>query len=413
MANQLIDVATYQKSDLALLLNSFVYISKANTKFKNFENFKGNLGSTITFDLPVKYTADRTGLAVSNFQPTIQREQSLTVNEPVNVAYEFTDEERIYNVDEYMKDFGRSAVAEIGSEVEANVALNNLTHTYRTFGDGITDINSYQQLARAAANYRNTGAPKVNLCGIIPDIKNPAIVGNGLNQFVLDRNERDAMSWEIGDFARVNWYQSNLCPTHIAGTVGEDQTTLTVVNILNNGTQLELSGAVNSDGNAIKKNDILTFQDSVSGVSNIRYLTEYGHQVSQQKVQVRAVDDAGANGSGTVFVDIFPALNSTLGEGARNISTPVVAGMELKGIKSHIAGLLFYQPALMLGMPKLPNQPPFPTANSVDADSGVSMRVYYGTKFGENLTGFIHDALWGSTLVDEYAMRLAFTLDSL
>lgn len=407
--NQLIDVVTYQKSLLAKLQNSFAYIEKANTQFREHQNFKGNLGTSISFELPIKFAADRSSLEVTTFQPTKMRQQTLTVDEPINVAYEYSNQETIYNVSDYMKDFGDSAVAEIGGEVEANVALNNLTHTYRTFGDGVTDLNSFQQLAQAAANYRNTGSPKVNLCGIIPDIKDPAIVGNGLAQFVPRRNDEIAMSWDIGKFANVNWYTSNLCPTHTAGTVGETAQTLTV-KVINSETQLTLSGATASDADAIKKNDILTFQDSVSGVDNIRFLTEYGHQVSQQKVQVRATADAGADGSGDVVVNIFPALNSTAGDSARNISTAVVADMELKALKSHLAGILFYEPALMLGMPQLNKQDPFPTANSMDPDSKVAIRLTYGSIFGKNLTGFIHDALWGSTLVDEYAMRLAFTV---
>lgn len=409
-ANQLIDVTTYQQALLAKLQNSYAYIEKANTKFREHENFKGNLGTSISFDLPIKYAADRTGLEVTTFQATKQRQQTLTVDEPINVAYEFSAQETIYNVSDYMKDFGDAAVAEIGGEVEGNVALNNLTHTYRTFGDGVTDLSSYQQLAQAAVNYRNTGSPKVNLCGIIPDVKDPAIVGNGLAQFVPRRNDEIAMSWEIGKFANVDWYTSNLCPTHTAGTVGNTPQTLTVISINAAGTQITLSGATASDADAIKKNDILTFSDAVSGVDNIRYLTEYGHQVSQQKVQVRATADAGADGSGDVVINVFPALNSTAGDAYRNISTAVVADMEITALKNHLAGILFYQPALMLGMPQLNKQDPFPTANSMDPDSKVAVRLTYGSIFGKNLTGFIHDALWGSTLVDEYAMRLAFVV---
>lgn len=408
MANQLIDVTTYQRAMLALLRNSYVYVAKANTKFKNPQNFTGNLGDSIDFDLPIKQVANRTSLVVSSFDPVIQRKQTLTVDEPITVANAYTAQERIFNVDEFMDDIGRSAVAEIGDGVEGNVALNNLTHTYRMYGNGVNDINSSQQLAQAAANYRNTGAPKGRLCGIIPDIKAPAIVGNNLNNlFVLNNNEKQYMSWEIGSFSQVDWYTSNLCPTHIAGGVGQRQDTLTVVSINAAGTQLTLSGAQNGEVGAVQENDVLTFQDT-GGV--IRYLTEHGHQVSQQPVQVRATANADADGGGQVVVDIFPALNSTAGDALRNISTPVVAGMTLLPNQSHIAGLLFYQPALMLGMPRLPDQAPFPTANEVDPESGISMRLTYGSKLGENQTGFIHDAIWGSTLVDEYAMRMAFTL---
>jgi len=407
MANQLIDVTTYQRAELALLRNSYVYVAKANTKYKNPQSFTGNLGDSIDFDLPIKQVANRNSLVVPAFDPVIQRKQTLTVDQPITVANAYTAQERIFNVDMFMNDIGKSAMAELGDGIEANVALNNVSHTYRTFNDGTTDITSFQQLAQAAADYRNTGAPKGNLCGIIPDIKAPAIIGNGLNQFVLDRNERQFMSWELGSFARVDWHTSNLCPTHIAGTVGQDQATLTVVSINAAGTQLTLSGAGASDADAIKENDVLTFQDS-GGV--IRFLTEHGHQTSQQKVQVRATADAGSDGAGQVVVDIFPALNSTVGDALQNINTPVVAGMELIPAQSHIAGLLFYQPALMLGMPRLPDQSPFATANEIDEESGISMRLTYGSKLGENQTGFIHDAIWGSTLVDECAQRLAFAL---
>jgi hypothetical protein len=65
---------------------------------------------------------------------------------------------------------------------------------------------------------------------------------------------------------------------------------------------------------------------------------------------------------------------------------------------------------LFLAMPRLPDQVPFPTGNENDPETGVSMRMYYGTLFGQNQMGMIHDAIWGSTLVSEYAMALVFPL---
>jgi hypothetical protein len=61
-------------------------------------------------------------------------------------------------------------------------------------------------------------------------------------------------------------------------------------------------------------------------------------------------------------------------------------------------------------MPKLPEEVPFPTANEHDADTGVSIRQYYGSLFGQNQRGMIHDAIWGSTLVDEMAIAVVFPL---
>lgn len=409
MANILQNVATYQKAGLAYLQNLSVYINKSNKKFRNFQNLTSNLGDVVTFDKPTRYAFEPT-LSVTSFQPTEQRVQSLTVDQQGHVGTELSDLERIFNLPSYMKEFGESASIEIASNVEENVALNNLTHTYRTFGDGVTDIDSFQQLAQAAADYKDFGSPKGRLCGIIPSVKMPAIVGNGLNQFATSRNDEIANSWVIGSFAGVDWYSSNLLPKHVAGTAGETAVTLTVVSINAAGTQLTMSGAATGDPDAIKENDILTFQDAVSGQPDMRFLTFTGHATSAQKVQVRATADAASDGGGQVVVNIFPALVSTANDRNENINNPVAAGMELKALKSRQAGLLFHEPALMLAMPRLPDQPPFATSSMTDPDSGCSTRLYYGTKLFENLVGMVNDVIWGSTLVDEYAMQLAFTV---
>ena len=407
MANILQNVATYQKAGLAYLQNLSVYINKSNKKFKNFQNLTANLGDTVTFDKPTRYAFEPT-LSVTSFQPTEQRVQSLTVDQQGHVGTELSDFERIFNLPSYMSEFGESASIEIASNVETNVALNNVSHTYRTHGDGVTDINSFEGLAQAVANYKDFGSPKGRLCGIIPSVKQPAIVGNGLNQFATSRNDEIANSWVIGAFSGVNWYQSNLLPKHTAGSVGQAATTLTVVSINAAGTQLTMSGAAFSDADAIKSGDILTFQDAVVGQSDIKFLTFTGHSTSSQQVQVRAIADVASDGAGQVVVDIFPALVSTPADRNQNVSVPVVAGMELLALTSHVAGLLFHEPALMLAMPKLPDQPPFATSSMTDPDSGCSTRLYYGTKLFENLVGMVNDVIWGSTLVDEYAMRLAF-----
>jgi hypothetical protein len=84
--------------------------------------------------------------------------------------------------------------------------------------------------------------------------------------------------------------------------------------------------------------------------------------------------------------------------------------MKIVVLPSHRAGAIVGGNALFLAMPMLPEEVPFPTANKTDPDSGVSMRMYYGSLFGQNQRGFVHDAIWGSTLVDEYSMRLVFPL---
>jgi hypothetical protein len=110
--NLLENVATYQKAGLAFLLNQYCFINKANKKFKNFQNLTANLGSSVTFDLPTRYTTTNSLIAV--FQATEQRKQTLTVSNEISTSYAFNAEQMTFNVEAWLKDFGASAQAIIG-----------------------------------------------------------------------------------------------------------------------------------------------------------------------------------------------------------------------------------------------------------------------------------------------------------
>lgn len=431
--NILQQVQTYQRSGLAYLDNLFAAVSLANKKFKDFESLTANLGNTVTFDLPPRFSTISS--LVATFQSAQQRVQSLVVDQPVSTSYAFSAEQFIFNVEHYMEQFGMSAIKEIGSKIESNVLLNNVSgvpvlvnetptgalHTesgpYRFFGDGVTPINSYGQLATMLAFFRNYGAAMHETHGILSDIAYPAIVSSGLNQFVWDRNEEIALSWQLGRFSNCNWAQSNLLPIHVSGNVGNaasPSNQLTVVSTNDptgaNITQITFSGATNSDPNAIFSGDLMYFIDGVSGKPNLRYLTFIGHVPSSNPVQIRATANAGATSGGQVTVNIFPALVATPGDQNQNILYNIVAGMKVQVMPSHKAGILWSGDALFLAMPQLPDQSPFPTANKADPDLGMALRFTHGALFGQNQMGFINDAIWGSTMVPEYSMRVLFPL---
>jgi len=407
--NILQQVQTYQLSNLAYLQNLNCFISTANTKFKNFEQMEANLGDTVTFDLPPRFTTAAS--LVATFQSADQRVENLTVDKASNVSYAFTAQQFIFNVEDYMDKFGKAAVMELSAEIEADVARVCVEAPYRFYGDGSTLINSYGQLAAALAMFRNYGAAKDQTKFYLSDIAQSAIVNTGLNQFTLDRNDEIANSWEVGDFDRAAFYTSNLLPVHTAGSIGEAGTTLTVVSTVKNAndeiTQIVFSGA-GTDSDAVKEFDKFQFSDGVSGQPNLRYLTFIGHKVSSNPVQFRATADSASSG-GNVTVDVYPPLKSAAGN-TRNLNYDVAAGMQVTALPSHRAGVITAGNPLFLGMPMLPEEVPFPTGNEVDPDTGVSMRMYYGSLFGQNQRGMIHDCIWGKKLVPEYSMSVVYPL---
>jgi hypothetical protein len=414
--NFLQNVITYQASNLAYLQNLNCFINISNTKFKDFENKVANLGDTISFDKPPRFIANN-GLVV-NFQSADQRVQTLTVDQAKNVPYAFTAQEMIFNVEDYMEKFGMGATRELSAVIEANVAQNCVTNTYRFFGDGVTPINSFGQLAQAIALFESYGSAAGPLTGVLQNTAVPAIVNAGLGQFAPNRNNEMANSWEVGEFSNCDWKKSNLLPVHVAGSAGNNAATLTVSAINPLGAPADgsitsltflVSGAPGVDANQVKKYDKFQFNDGVAGFPNVRFLTFTGHQPSQAPVQFQSTIDAASDGGSHVTVSIFPPLQAIVSN-TQNLTAQIQIGMTCSVLPSHRAGLLMSGNPLYLAMPMLPDQSPFATSNKTDPDTGVSMRQYFGTLFGQNQQGMVHDAIWGSTMAQEYAMSLIFPL---
>jgi hypothetical protein len=390
-----------------------------------------NLGSTVTFDLPPRFTTTQ-GL-VASWQAASQRVQQLVADQSNNTSFTVTSQQRIFNLEkgeeDYTKVFGRSAIAELANLVEGNIAKNwdssvvsqvdGTTNTfsgpYRFYGNGSDSISSYQQLAQMVMLFKNYGSVATGMKVYLPDTIIPSIVGNGLNQFSPQRNDDIAMSWNVGSFGTppVEYYQSNLMPIHVSGNTGVNAQTLTIVSTNDptgqNVTQLTVSGASNSDSNAIKSGDLFQFKDGVSNQPNMRYLTFVGHYQSANPVQFRAVNDAGSNASGVVTFSITPALNWA-GGANQNLNNPIAAGMQLLTLPSHRAGGVLGDNGLFIAMPQLPEQRPYDTANEYDKDTGASIRLTYGSLFGQNQTGMVYDEVHGSVIVPEYSMRIVIPL---
>jgi len=417
VTNILQQVATYQSSDLAYLINLNCFVTTANTKFLNFEDKIGNLGDTVTFDRTPRYVTANS--LVITAQGSVQRVQTLTVNNAQNVAYNFTAQQILFNVEEYWDKFAKSAVEELAANIEASVANVCVQNTFRFYGDGVTPITTFNQLAKMLAFFRNFGAAKNDTKGFLSDIAVPDIVGSGLNQFAQKRNDETAMSWEIGAFSRCDWYQSNLLPVHISGTEGQQGTVLTVVSTVKNTngeiTQIVFSGTnAANDVASVLQYDKFQFSDGVAGFNDLRFLTFTGHFQSNSPVQFAAAATAGSTAGSQVTVTLYPPLLPGKVQAASsdtmNINYDIVAGMQVTVLPSHRAGVVHSGNPLFLAMPQLPTQEPFYSSSEYDEDTGVSMRCYWGTVLGQNLQVMVHDAIWGYTMVPEMAMAVIFPL---
>ncbi|HJY22902.1 MAG TPA: hypothetical protein VJ279_08465 [Hanamia sp.] len=411
--NILQNVQTYNKADLAYLQNINCFVSTANTKYRDFQKANpANLGDTITFDKPPRFIAND-GLVVS-FQGVEQRVQSLTVDKSKNIGIDVSAQQLIFNLEDYMDRFGRGAINELGAVIEADIAGICETSPYRFYGNGVTPINSFNQLGQMMAFFRNFGAAKYDAKVYMSDIVIPDIIGSGLNQFVPGNNEELRNSWELGAFNKAMWYTSNLLPEHIAGSEGQAGVTLTVVSTTTNADggviTITFSGtSAASDADSVKIYDRFQFQDNVAGHPNIRFRTFEGHHPSACPVQFKATANAASTGASQVTVSIDPPLQAAVGKN-QNITQEIVAGMQVKVLPSHRVGMVQSGNQFYVAIPPLPDCDPFMTSVQQDPETGVALRLYTGAQFGQNLYGTVHDAIWGKTQVSDNAMAVIFPL---
>src|ERR1700678_2412586 len=119
LSNYLIQVQTFQESNLAIMQNSYCAIDTFNSMYNEFNKIDTNLGATVTYDKPPRFVTQRS-LDVT-FQGANQRLQPLTVDQQANVSYVFTSQQIIFNVKNYLSKFGKSAIGQLGSTVERDI----------------------------------------------------------------------------------------------------------------------------------------------------------------------------------------------------------------------------------------------------------------------------------------------------
>lgn len=411
MSNTFVDVATFQTSGLAILLNEYGVIANLNSKYKEFNNLTSNLGSTVQFSLPIRTSTSNTLVFGPTANPIQQRFETLTAVNQIMNEYAITAQELVLNAVQYLDMFGRSAVCEVGAEIEKTIAQDILNTTYRFYGTPSDPINTYAKLAESIAMFRDYGAARTDTKALIPNLSVSSIVASGVSQFVPVRNDEIAAPWMIGEFQNTEFIRSNLLPLHRSGTVGNDGLTLTLTSIDPTGTLLTFSGA--GAAGTINENDKLYFVDNVVGKPNLRYLTFTGYSPCGNPVQVRVTSTVTADGTGNITVPVYPALiydNTPVNPNPnRNLNFPISGGgFEAKVLADFRVGVIWSGNAWYLAMPPLPSMAPFYSHSQPDPDSGISLRNYHAPLVGANKYVYVNDAIYGSKLVGEYAMAMIF-----
>ena len=433
--NILQQVQTYQEAGLVYLNNIDPLINWANKNYLNFQNIPTQLGMNVGIALAPKMTTKAS--LIADFQDVDQRVQQLTCASAVSSSFAFTSEQFVLNQMSYMNEFGMAAVEEIGTEIAYQLGLcatSSMTYTgdtpvkydiipdngpYRFYGDGTTPINTMGQLVAALNQFRAIGFKNQKLRCVLPINISDQIVNNSLAQFVTNRNNDLANSWELGTYNYCEFANSNLLPVHIGGTIAQNTTAanrvLTVVSTNNpsgsgNGiteiTATEPTGSTSL--NAIVPGDLFFIKNPTT-----KALTWIGRKQTPLAVQFKSESYSESVG-GTVTFSVKTATGIGLVSAPgkyQNMNQALTPGTEIVVVPSHQIGLIMSADPLYLAMPKMPDMRPYDTGNQVDPTTNVSMRMYYGAGLGNNQMGIIYDQIYGGVLIPERCLRLVFPLN--
>lgn len=409
--NLFVTVATFQPYACRYLNNAYPMIHDSNKEFNNMNNLPAQLGQTVQFEKQFLVKSQRS--LVAEWEPTVQRFITLTVDKPAMVPLQYTAEQLMfYDAEGFMKKRGGIAsMMAMGAQIEGDLAQLAIDQTFRFYGNGRDQITHVQQLSEALRKMRNYGNAMDVAKGYIPDFAIDNFVGDSLNQFANDRNNRMASSWDLGNWSMCDWRSSNMLQEHIAGSEGQANSTLTVVSVHETAgaiTSITFSGTASSnDPLSVKKGDKFRFKD-IANYPILRYLVLGTAQTSYNPVEFTAAADAAAVG-GEVTVTVNNPLKASSGVD-QNINTSIVAGMQAEVADSHVCALITQGDPLFLAMPRLPDQTPFPSASSYDDKTGISVRFSHGATFAQNIYGYTFDAIYGEQLNPDNAIAVLFPL---
>jgi hypothetical protein len=424
ISNTLQAVKTYNQDFTLPTLEAALTLTKlTNKKFNNWKTITKQRGQTVEYRKPTLFNVTNS----LSFDPVndgsfAERFAYLTVDQERLTNYAITDEQlATYPLEELANDMGDESMIAMAGNIDSYVAQKACSGGYRWVGDREAKagtMGSFAALRQAVVAARNFGGSQTLHC-VIPDTSIPSIFSSGAQEYIPDRNNDLDKSWrlpQVGGMANTQFYQSQLLPTHTSGTAAGKEVAITNVTestYTENGETLSASEIVLSgltSGETIVADDL----GDISGATPIRFLRQQDKTPTAINPQFKVITGGTADGSGNLTIKVAPALifDATNKNPERNLSRAIVPATDkLYIVKSHKRGVIFYQPAFQMACPKLPSKSPY-ASDVAQTESGIALRSYHGSVFGEPITQMVHDVLFGVSMDRDYAATLIFPLES-
>lgn len=431
-SNVLVNVQGYVTDyALPILKNSLVITRTSDTNYENWESAEaaGTRGPAFRWKKPTRLTVtDGLAFDASTSGSYQEQEMSVSITEEKKAEYAITAfQQATFNPQSVLKTNGIVAINELANTMELFSAKTVSFGGYRFYGSPLVQTNQLlsvgEMMIDVLAPFRSFGGQQ-HAWVVLPPVPAAQIIQSGLQQFVPDRNDKLGNAGIISQLrgaSAVTFLESNLLPTHTAGTAStnvlNDTTGYTISAVTPvppssafpvGVTTIDLTGL--TDGETFLENDMIDIGVNVKATNPLKFLTYTGAGISAQDVQGRITTDITVVG-GIATITIEPALISTAPDDNLNLNRAIVPGTDtLRVTKSHLCGAVYFGSYFKFAAPPLGSTQPYMSASVREPDVGVAIRAYHGYLPEKAQYFFGHDAVYGAGVAAEGLGRLIFPL---
>lgn len=383
---------------LPAFTNARRFLKTINTQYDPTKGRKD--GGVLLVKDPVEFTV-RSG-AVMNVQDITQTTQSITMATRRGIDIDISSIDHTLSVEDFDETIIQPAMQRLVSEIEYVVLSDIYKDVFNITGTAASALDTKLAVHNAYARLSQCLAPEDNR-HILMDSVNMAQAANSFASYFQPTAaiEKAFSKGKVGSAAGFEWWESNMVPTHTAGTRTTTALCNTSTGITSGTATIAITGA--TAALTFKDGDVITVGDMYA--INRETKNRYAHL---QDFVITA--DATVAADGTVTLSVSPTPTTS---GAKQNVELVTAGasktvtLTRNGAASSalVQTLAYHRDAFAFVTADLYTDPA--ARMTISKKDNISMRLWRGTEIVNDTFPMRFDVLFGwKTIRGEWASRV-------
>ena len=407
MANNNLTSNVITREGARILENELVFNNKINREYSDrFASEGAKIGATINVRMPARYLSV-TGAALGGSPDFVESYTPLALTTQRHVDVNFTSQELTLDIDDFSTRVLKPAISQLANDIDVDGVAMAKNSTWNLAGTAGTIPASILPYATAKAYIREGGGPADNgYCAILSPMGEVTLIDGQKGLF--QSSEKIAAQYESGKMgmaAGLNFYMSQVIPTHTVGPLGgtpiingaqtasaPSGSLSTTTSDLNTPFNLVTDGWTASAAARVAKGDVFT-------IANVYSVNPQTRESTGRLQQFVATSAASSDGSGNVTIPMLPRpIFSGQYQNVTSVTNTIAdaAALTFVGTAStaYKQNLVFHKDAYLMGTADL-IMPTGVDMASRQNYKGISMRMVRQYRIGTDDMPARIDVLYG------------------